>query len=175
MSEQKLPLRANNILLPTLFDRLRDDAPSRKTELPDEFTISRQKLRDIIQRDLAYLLNSINKEDILDTKKYPEVAKSCMNYGIPALAGRFHTAHSWTEIEQRLRKAIILFEPRISSTTLQIIPLMQGTQDESKSYNTLAFELRGSIYCNPYPLEFVVQSTVDLESNLIQLKSISVR
>ena len=176
MAEQKLPLRANQLLLPTLFDRLRDDAPNRRTELPNEFTLTREQLRDIIQRDLAFLFNSISKEDILNVEKYPEIARSTLNYGMPALAGKFHTEYSWDSIQARLTKAIHTFEPRILPDTLQIIPQKRQEKDYTeKSYNTLSFKVYGRIYCNPYPLEFVVQSAVDLETNRINIKSINVK
>lgn len=174
MSKTKLPLRANQLLLPTLFDRLRDDAPQRKTETPEEFTVNKQALRDIIQRDLAFLLNSINKADVLDEDLYPEVMNSSLNYGLPSLSGKFNTSHSWSVIQSRLIHAIRTFEPRILPDSLEVNPIYNG-KNKATSYNTLSFSIEGKIYSNPYPLAFVVQSAIDIESNRLNVHSIQVR
>jgi type VI secretion system protein ImpF len=47
------PRRADSHLMPTLLDRLRDDAPQRETEVSGEYTVTRSQMREIIQRDLA--------------------------------------------------------------------------------------------------------------------------
>ena len=39
----------------------------------------------------------------------------------------------------------------------------------SANYNVLMFEISGHIRMNPYPIEFAVQSAVDLETNRIEL------
>ena len=42
------PRRADPHMMPTLLDRLRDDAPNRQNEAPGEYTVSRTQMRDII-------------------------------------------------------------------------------------------------------------------------------
>lgn len=65
-----VPRQPNAHLLPTLFDRLRDDEPLRSVEAPGEYTVTRSQMRKIIQRDLAFLLNTVNMEDLLDRKRH---------------------------------------------------------------------------------------------------------
>ena len=52
--------------MPTLLDRLRDDAPHRLVEAPEEYAVTRKQMRDIVQRDLAYLLNTTSMEDRIE-------------------------------------------------------------------------------------------------------------
>ena len=156
-----------------MFDRLRDDAPRRKTEAPGEYTVKRQQMREIIQRDLAYLLNTANMEDLIDREKFPEAAASTINFGVPALAGSYLSTHKWEEIEALIRRAVEEFEPRLVPETLVVTPLMKN--DGTNHYNVLLFEIRGQIHMDPYPMEFMVQSSVDLETNRMSIVSSSAR
>ncbi|REG61329.1 type VI secretion system protein ImpF [Paraburkholderia sp. BL6669N2] len=157
------PRQADAQLLPTLFDRLRDDAPHRQTEAPGEYAVSRAQMRDIIQRDLAFLLNATSIEDLIDRKRHSYAAASTINFGVPPLAGAFMASHKWAKIEQVIRGAIRDFEPRLIAHTVQVVPLTDV--DSQSRYNHLAFEIRGMIRMDPYPLEFMVQSSLDLETS----------
>ncbi|WP_211455189.1 type VI secretion system baseplate subunit TssE [Collimonas antrihumi] len=157
------PRQPNAHLLPTLFDRLRDDEPLRSAEAPGEYTVTRAQMRKIIQRDLAFLLNTANMEDLLDRNRHALAAASTINYGVPPLAGSYLSEHKWADIERRLRRAIFDFEPRLIPDSLQIVPLMK--EGAERQYNVLLFEIRGAIRMDPYPMAFMVQSSVDLETN----------
>ena len=160
------PRRADAHLLPTLIDRLRDDAPRRKHEAPGEYTVSRAQMREIIQRDLAYLLNCTNIEDRIDRRRYPAASASTVNFGVPPLAGGYLASCRWDDIERSIRRAIRDFEPRLIAESLSVLPL--GGNGETRLYNNLAFEIRGMIRMDPYPLEFMVQSTLDLETSRLR-------
>ncbi|BCF88771.1 type VI secretion system baseplate subunit TssE [Paraburkholderia largidicola] len=157
------PRRADALLMPTLLDRLRDDAPHRQIETPDEYAVTRTQLRDIVQRDLAFLLNATSIEDLIDRKRYPHAAASTINFGVPPLAGAFVASHKWADLEETIRRAIREFEPRLIPDSVKVVPLTE--MDSKGRYNHLAFEIRGMIDMNPYPLEFMVQSSLDLETS----------
>lgn len=153
--------------LPTLFDRLCDDAPYESVESADAYAPNRTKMREIILRDLAYLLNTTNQSDLVDAQRYPQVANSTINYGMPALSGGYLSEKKWIDIENMIRHAIKTFEPRLMSETLRVHPLMK--EHASGHYNVLTFEISGYIQTQLYPMEFTVQSAVDLETNRIEL------
>jgi type VI secretion system protein ImpF len=125
-------------------------------------------MRDIVQRDLTYLLNTANIEDQIDREQYPEIAASTLNFGVPSLAGGYSTARQWRDIEQNIRRAILDFEPRLMPETLAVTPLTDINQ--RVLYNVLPFEVSGKIRMDPYPLEFLVQSTLDLETNHVRME-----
>lgn len=155
--------------LPTLFDRLCDDAPSEMVEVADQYSASRSRMRDIVLRDLALLLNTTDSSDLFDTQRYPLVAQSCANYGVPPLAGGYLSEKKWNDIERMIRTAIERYEPRLVRETLTVRPLLK---DQANShYNVLTFEISGHIHMTPYPIEFAVQSAVDLENSRIELRS----
>ncbi len=166
------PRRANMRLLPTLLDRLRDDAPLRQNEAPSEYTATRAQMRDILQRDLAFLLNTTSIEDQIDRERYPHAAASTVNFGVPPLAGAFMASRKWSEVEQIIRRAIREFEPRLTPQTLTVAPLTAMVADSH--YNVLSFEVRGMIQIDPYPLQFIVQSSLDLETSQVNVTDMRV-
>lgn len=156
------------VYLPTLFDRLCDDAPSEDSESPDAYTASRARLRDIVLRDLALLLNTTDHSEIVSVHEHPLAAASCVNYGVPPLAGGYMSEKRWGDIEQTIRTAITRFEPRLVPESLHVRPLFK---DKARHhYNVLIFEISGHIHMSPYPIEFTVQSAVDLENSRIELR-----
>jgi type VI secretion system protein ImpF len=164
------PRRSEVRLMPTLLDRLRDDAPRSKTESPDAYAVSRKQMREIIQRDLTYLLNTTNIEDQIDRSRYPQAADSTINFGVSPLAGESLASLKWNEVEQTLRHVIERFEPRLLSDSLVIRALDAGTAMAHR--NVLSFEVRGEIQMDPYPLQFMVQSSLDLETNHIDITGV---
>lgn len=159
--------RANAQLMPTLFDRLRDEAPSQTVEASSDYTVTAVQMRDIIQRDLGFLLNTTNAEDLIDRVRFPEVASSSVNYGVPPLAGSYLSERKWGDIERIIRRAIGDYEPRLLPETVTVRPLMRD--GASEEYNVLLFEIRAMIALKPYPLELTVQSSVDLETNRMSI------
>lgn len=163
------PNRPNQHYLPTLFDRLRDDAPSQDSETPDAYVASKSQYRQLVQRDLALLLNTSNHSHLIDAARYPHAARSTLNYGVPALAGSYPGERRWADIEKILTQAIIHYEPRIDPATLVIRPLFKD--GAHNHYNVLLFELNGQLLASAYPLEFTLQSTVDLETHHVEFQS----
>jgi len=161
------PGRTEQRYLPTLFDRLCDDAPSESVEAPQAYASSRSQMREIIQRDLALLLNTTDQGDLINAQAHPHAARSTINFGVPALAGGYLSEKKWADIESMIRKAITTFEPRLIPDTLVVRPLLKD--QHSAHYNVLIFEISGHIQMQPYPMEFTVQSNVDLETNRIEL------
>lgn len=159
-----LPTRLNARLMPTLFDRLRDDAPGRAEEPPSDYTATLAQMRDIVQRDLAFLLNTTNAEDLIDRKRHAQAAASTINFGVPPLAGSYLSERKWPDIERIIRRAVQDYEPRLMAPTLSVVPLVQE-DGAPQGCNVLLFEIRALIDLRPYPLEFTVQSAVDLETN----------
>jgi len=159
--------RVNKPFLPTLFDRLCDDAPLEMVELPERYTANRSRVREIVLRDLQILLNTTDISEQIDAARFPEAVRSTVNFGVPPLAGGYLSEKKWVDIEQMIRLAIERFEPRLMTETLVVRPV---SKDKALAhYNVLTFEISGHICMSPYPIEFIVQSAVDLETNRIDL------
>lgn len=161
--------RTREQYLPLLLDRLLDDEPTKQSEAPEAYAVSRSQFRERVLRDLSYLLNTTNIEDLLDRARHEAVTSSTLNYGVPALAGNYLSQTKWERLETLIRRAIRDFEPRLIQHTLTIRPLFRD--DVHTHYNVLHFEISGEIAMQPYPLAFTVQSAMDFENSRISLRA----
>lgn len=84
-------------LQPSLLDRLTDNEPGEMNETKDARVIDISRLREIIQRDLSWLLNSTNIESSLDVAAFPNITKSVVNYGLKEVSGEFSTVERGRE------------------------------------------------------------------------------
>ena len=129
--------------------------------------VSKQRLKNTVLRDLAWLLNttSFHVNDELDA--YPEVKKSVINFGIPVLSGKNASDIEWKDIEQAIHDAILVFEPRILPDSLSV--RATTTKDSMNHHNRLQFEIRGNLWSLPFPIELFVLTEWDLESRQVAL------
>ena len=157
---------ARDRLQPALLDRLTDDEPGKKSESVGQRAIGATQLRAIVLRDLAWLLNCTNAEAETDFHAFPEARRSVVNFGLRALSGNLVSEIQWSDLEQSLHNAISTFEPRIIKETLVVKALvLKGAE----SHNIVSFEIRGKLWAQPYPLELLLRSNLDLESGQVAL------
>ncbi|ACR30646.1 type VI secretion system baseplate subunit TssE [Burkholderia glumae] len=156
--------RHRQACMPSLLDRLLDDAPGRPSERPEDYAPDAKGMLAIIRRDLGLLLNTTNFEDEPDVMRHPAVAASVVNYGLPALSGGYLPHRNWEDVERRIRTAIVRFEPRLIPESLRLRPLHDT---DPVRYNCLAFEIEALVHWSPYPLELRIQSALDMERNQV--------
>ena len=147
-------------LQPSLLDRLTDDEPSEAQESRNRRVLSLQKLRESVLRDVGWLLNTTNLADEGLGERYPYVAQSVVNYGLPDLAGLTASTVDLAELESLVRQAILDFEPRILRNTLTV----RAHGAEEMNHNALVFEIHGEMWAQPVPLELFLKTEIDLES-----------
>ena len=118
-------------------------------------------------RDLSWLFNSTNLASTVDLSAHPLAAQSTLNYGLTALAGNAVAGLEFAEVEQILKDAILRFEPRILPQTLTVrgIP----AKDAMGHHNILSLEITGELWAQPYPVELLIKTDMDLESGEIRL------
>jgi type VI secretion system protein ImpF len=146
-------------LQPSLLDRLTDDEPSQSQESRNRRILGIQKLRECVLRDVAWLLNTTNLAQSDLAERYPLVAQSVVNYGLPDLAGLTASAVDLEELESVVRQAICDFEPRILRNTLKV----RAHAGEEMNHNALVFEIAGELWAQPVPLELFLKTEIDLE------------
>jgi type VI secretion system protein ImpF len=151
-------------LQPSLLDRLADDDPKNPRESRESRVLSVERLRMCVLRDLKWLLNSENMASSFDLEEYPEVAKSVLNFGRPALSGKSSSSVTLNEIRDQFRQAIMTFEPRILPETLRIIPY-----DNEAQPHRLSFRIEGQLWAQPLPLNLFLRTELDLETGNLGL------
>jgi type VI secretion system protein ImpF len=154
-------------LQPALLDRLTDQDPARKVESREERVISRSQLRAFVLRDLSWLFNTTSLSGELDLTGHPLVAESTLNYGLAPLSGKLVSGLDLSALERILKDAILRFEPRILPHTLSVRGVLPS--DPLAHHNVLSFEIKGQLWCHPYPLELLVKTDMDLESGEIRI------
>ena len=153
-------------LQPSLLDRLTDDEPDKRTETRDRRVIDIQRLREIVQRDLAWLLNTQNAETWIEPNRHPHAAQSVLNYGIGDLSGSFATGRQANAIRDSIRRAVEAFEPRLRRGTVQV-ELASKLVDRGV---VITFDIRAEMWAHPIPMELYLRSEVDVTTGALQIE-----
>jgi type VI secretion system protein ImpF len=90
-----------------------------------------------------------------------------LNYGLAALAGHTVAGLEPGEIERILKEAIVRFEPRILPHTLAVRSIPAA--DPMGHHNVMTLEITGELWSQPYPVELLIKTDMDLESGEIRL------
>lgn len=157
-------------LQPSLLDRLADDDVASGLESRDQRVLSMQKLRGLVKRDLAWLLNCESLENLESLKEYPHVQKSVVNFGIPVLSGKTLSGMNVGDLERRIQQAIRDFEPRILYDSVEVRATVTSSLMNN---NSLEIDIEGELWAQPIPLRLFLRTEVDLDIGSITVKDLS--
>ena len=153
-------------LQPSLLDRLTDDDATNAAESREARVIDIRRLRDIVQRDLSWLLNTNNGETWIDVARYPLASKSVVNYGVREVAGDFASKDRATVIRKSIAAAIENFEPRIRKGSTHV-----DIRTDNIARNTIiSFDIRADMWAEPIPIHLYLRSTVDVTTGEVSLE-----
>ena len=152
-------------LQPSLLDRLTDDAPESVTETRDARVINLARLREIVRRDLGWLLNTNNLETELDASRYPHTVQSVLNYGLRDPSGLTSTQDRAEDIRRAIVTAITRFESRIVPGTLDVV--MRTSAETRKT--VVDFDIRAEMWAQPLPMELYLRTQIDLTTGALSL------
>jgi type VI secretion system protein ImpF len=147
-------------LQPSLLDRLTDLEPEKTQESREQRVFALTRLRESVLRDLAWLLNTTNLAAAQDLGRYPQVASSVLNFGMPDLSGTSVAGTDSATLERALRQAIVDFEPRILRNTLNV---RLELNEDQMSHNAMTFLIEGELWAQPVPLRLYLKTEIDLE------------
>src|SRR5262249_60115356 len=118
---QKMDREAN--ILPSILDRLLDDAPDVKEEpIHNRFQNLRQ-LKKAVTRDLEALLNTRRELQDEPPPEFAEVRRSLMTYGLPDFtAFSLLNPHDRNRIRRAVEQVIAMFEPRLQRVRVTLQP-----------------------------------------------------
>ncbi|WP_157719034.1 type VI secretion system baseplate subunit TssE [Halopseudomonas salegens] len=154
-------------ILPSLIDRLTDLNPRSSSEASAARAFSNKDLRSAVIRDLGWLLNTINAASTSGIPPECLAYESVLNYGLPPLSGIHVSDSDWAHVMDSLRASILRYEPRIAPKSLKLS--LRGTESFNTTHNQLCIEIRGQLLAEPYPVDLLLVSHVDLETNQIVL------
>ena len=161
-------LASRERLQPALLDRLTDDTPdNQQPEARESRVINKNRFRQGVLRDLAWLLNATRLADADELVGLPEVEGSVVNFGLPALSGETASTVDVLQLEDSIRRAIQFYEPRILSSTLEVQALF--SENELHQHNVVSIEIRGSLWAHPIPIEMLLRTDLDLETGEVRI------
>lgn len=153
-------------LQPSLLDRLTDEAPETRAETNAAWIIDVARLREIIQRDLHWLLNTTNFEPGTNLENYPHAAASVLNYGITDVSGTTATGRRAEDIRQAIHTAIERFEPRLLPQTLEVTT----HQENDRRGALISFDIRAELWAEPVPLDLYLRTQLDVTTGDVTVK-----
>src|SRR5690625_4746335 len=106
-------VRAQQPVLPSLLDRLLDDAPEDRHESPKATTQLLADFKGGVRRDLENLLNTrLYRQQAIES--YGELTRSVVNYGLPDFSTvLMGSAEHREEFRRIIQDTITRFEPPI--------------------------------------------------------------
>jgi type VI secretion system protein ImpF len=160
----------SNRLTPSLLDRLTDHRPQTQRETINTQGMSKRDYRASVLRDISWLLNTTNADSSLAFDEFTYAKKSVLNFGVVALSGQYLVDDDRNMIASSITQTLLDYEPRIIPKSLRVNALPMD--DGYAARNQLSLEIKGQLWAEPYPLEFLLRSHIDLEIGLVQLTDI---
>ncbi|HEY6924495.1 MAG TPA: type VI secretion system baseplate subunit TssE [Steroidobacteraceae bacterium] len=130
--------------------------PNVELESPERRILSMRRLRECVLRDLGWLFNSLNLDSFEELESVPEVASSVLNFGLPSFAGRMESSIDMKESADLMRRAVELFEPRLSAVRVKPQPSSAEGSD-----GTLEFTIEAQLWAYPQPQQIEVHTKID--------------
>jgi type VI secretion system protein ImpF len=130
--------------------------------------ISRQRLRELVLRDLGWLFNATRPDGEIDWEAAPHAERSVINYGLPAFSGRSASMIDPVELQSHIRQAIIRHEPRILADTLVVEVVVRPQQIDH--HNRIGIRINGQMWAQPVPLELMLHTDIDLETGRVAVR-----
>ena len=147
------------IFLPCLLERWSSDV-SGGAKVRGSLNTWQDVRRDVI-RNLEWLLNTESPASLAGSVPPDAVSKSVLCFGIPPYSGRPQSSMDPDDIAWSIRERIIAFETRLDHHALEVTVADASGRHR---FNKMRFLVRGLLRADPHPLEFVVQTELDMES-----------
>ncbi len=155
-------------LLPSIFDRLTDYAPRKRTESKSALIMNSKQYKASVLKDVMNILNTNATFTLDEQVNIPtNILNSTLNYGTPALSGTMISNVNWDEVETELRLALIRFEPRLDPKSIDVT--IHFNDEYQISQNRLVIEIHGKLILNPYSNELWLRTSMDVETGHFQL------
>jgi len=125
----------------------------------------------MVLRDLEQLLNATRVIDSEHLKREPGLLNSVLAYGMPPVAGKIASMIDVKDFERTVADLIRRFEPRIDGNSLKVQAETQ--QGLMHLHNVIGLRISGLLWAQPYPIELMLRTEVDLETGKVLLMPLS--
>ncbi|HEX5126572.1 MAG TPA: type VI secretion system baseplate subunit TssE [Rhodocyclaceae bacterium] len=152
----------NPRIVPSVLDRLFDDAPDERTEPLADFRHGLARLKRSVARDLENLLNT-RASSVSNLDAFPELNKSVLTYGLPDYSNL--SAASETDrnrIRASIEQTISLFEPRLEKTRVAL-------RTSEASAAQFAFHIEAMLRVDPIPEPVIFDAVLEVSTQLYKI------
>lgn len=158
-------LRKDQSLLPSVLDRLLDDEPEKKVELPKSAPQLLRDLANSVRRDLENLLNTRWRCTVWPPD-LSELDSSLVNYGLPDFSGVNMGLSSEREtLRNVIERVIAIFEPRLKKVQVRML------QNDDSLDRILRFRIDALLMAEPTPQKIVFDSQLEPTTASFEIKS----
>jgi type VI secretion system protein ImpF len=145
-----------------LLDRLLDDEPRIKTEVPMTRSVSLARLKTAVRRDLEALLNTRRTPDFIPEGSV-EILRSVYYYGLPDITSMpANFLYERTKLVQAIETAVKTFEGRLDGVRVSLVPVVGQSR-------VLRFVIDGMLRIDPLPEHVVYDASIELTSLEVQI------
>lgn len=127
-------------------------------EPAEQRQISVRRLRELVCRDLAVLLNSTSLDTSVDLSELPLVQRSVLNFGLPSYVGRSPRSLELREVARDVEEVIRRFEPRL--TEVRVTPDTALDDDEHQ----INLRIDAQLWSQPAPQRLVLRTRICTDS-----------
>ncbi len=157
---------AEQLLVPSVLDRLLDEEPEVKREPGKSRHQVLRELKLSVRRDLENLLNTRRRHG----RRPPalgELEQSLVNYGLPDFTSLGMTsAEERDEFRRTIENVIRTCEPRFKTIAVQLL-------DSSEPLDrTLRFRIDALMYAHPAPEAVVFDSAIEPVTGTVEVKGV---
>lgn len=158
-------VRSDQELVPSVLDRLLDDEPDKKSELPASRAQLLRDMKQSVRRDLENLLNT-RWRCVEWPPAMSDLETSLVNYGIPDFTGANMGAPSDRETLRRVVEDVVRrFEPRFKTVRVDIL---KNSDDADR---TVRFRIDALLHAEPAPEPVVFSSELEPTSGSFQVQT----
>jgi len=108
--------------------------------LPQLERFNEAALRATVRREIGWILNTTNLGSAVDLEAYPQVETSVLNFGVPDLAGKALTGRLVLQRARDIRAALLAFEPRIDTASLEV-----EVSEQIERENSITFVIKADV------------------------------
>lgn len=159
-------VRAQQPVLPSLLDRLLDDAPEDRHDAPKATPKLLADFKAGVRRDLENLLNTrLYRQDAI--KPYHELPRSVANYGLPDFGTVLMDSPEHREqFRQIVQDTITRFEPRLQRVRVDV------AQNGESHDRTLYLRITALLLVEPDPIPLLFDSRLRALDRVVKLREL---
>ena len=157
-------IRTDQLLLPSVLDRLIDNDPQVRQETPGNRSQLLRELKHAVRRDLENLLNT-RIRCVPWPPELTELKQSLVSYGIPDLTGTpLASSKEREEFRRTILSVILLYEPRLKKLSVRL-------HDQAEAIDrTIRFHIEAMLQAEPAPEPVAFDSTLRLTTGSFEVK-----